>query len=235
MAKNGGAEEAPPEDDLDELESTLSGMTEAERETFLRKLGQHEKDGSCITNTLLLPRLDPGVMSRRLSPWPNSSQWAAPFSPVAGIKRTQLVRFLGVNQQTVDRLLEVEQRYTPRRRQLTNEMKMDYERLMQIMSKPSPSDQDVKAIITSMKRKKQEMQDLQNRQGDEEEALLTPVQQALYLMYQRRLLQEARSVKGHSPGETAPFNPAAPGGSGFAAGRPASLTGWLIPEIRLAV
>jgi Spy/CpxP family protein refolding chaperone len=126
------------------------------------------------------------------------------------IKRTQICKYLGVNEQTVDRLLEVEQRYQPRRKQLTAEMRTEYDRLMQIMSKPSPSEADVKAILANMKRKKQEMQDLQTRQGDEEEALLSPVQQALYLMYQRKLLQEARSVKGRGPGETGPFTPSAP-------------------------
>jgi hypothetical protein len=50
VARNGGGgEEAPPDDEMDDLESTLSGMTEAEKEAFLRKLSQHDKDGSCIT------------------------------------------------------------------------------------------------------------------------------------------------------------------------------------------
>jgi anti-sigma factor RsiW len=36
------------DDDLDDLESTLAGMTHEEREAFLKKLSQHEKDGSCL-------------------------------------------------------------------------------------------------------------------------------------------------------------------------------------------
>jgi len=43
--------EMPPDDDLDalggDLDSTLAGMTETEKETFLKKLRQHDKDGSC--------------------------------------------------------------------------------------------------------------------------------------------------------------------------------------------
>ena len=38
---------------------------------------------------------------------------------------------LGVNQQTVDRLLDIERRYEPGRRQLIQDMKMDYQRLQQ--------------------------------------------------------------------------------------------------------
>jgi len=36
------------DDDLDDLDSTLAGMTHEEREAFLKKLSQHEKDGSCV-------------------------------------------------------------------------------------------------------------------------------------------------------------------------------------------
>jgi hypothetical protein len=45
-------DEMPPDDDLDilqgDLDSTLAVMTEKEREDFLKKMRQHEKDGSCI-------------------------------------------------------------------------------------------------------------------------------------------------------------------------------------------
>lgn len=126
------------------------------------------------------------------------------------IKRTQMGPAVGVNQQTVDQLLQVEQRYKPLRQQLIKESIGEYRRLQQVMTQPSPSDQEVKGLLSNIKRKQKEMQDLQARQGAEEEALLTPVQQARYLMYQRKLLQEARSVKGGGPGEEAPLMPQGP-------------------------
>jgi anti-sigma factor RsiW len=43
-----GAEEAPPDDELDDLETTLAGMSDQEKEAFLKKLSQHQKDGSCL-------------------------------------------------------------------------------------------------------------------------------------------------------------------------------------------
>ena len=120
---------------------------------------------------------------------------------------------LGVNQQTVDRLLEIERRYQPGRRQLIQNMKMDYQRLQQAMSQPAPQEQEVQAILSDMKRKKQEMQDLQTRQGEEEDALLTPVQQARYLMYNQSLMREARTVKRGGPGEGGHLYPGGPPGS----------------------
>ncbi len=47
-SKNGGGEELGVEDELDDLDSTLAGMTEQEKAAFLKKLSQHGKDGSCI-------------------------------------------------------------------------------------------------------------------------------------------------------------------------------------------
>jgi Spy/CpxP family protein refolding chaperone len=126
------------------------------------------------------------------------------------VKRIQMGPALGVNQQTVDQLLQIEQRYQPGRRQLIQDMKTDYQRLQQVMSQPAPPEQEVWAILSDMKRKKQEMQDLQTRQGEEENALLTPVQQARYLMYNLSLIREARSVRRGGPGEAGPFAPEGP-------------------------
>lgn len=47
VARNGG-EEAAPEDEPEDLDATLAGMTPHEKEAFLKKLSQHEKDGSCL-------------------------------------------------------------------------------------------------------------------------------------------------------------------------------------------
>jgi Spy/CpxP family protein refolding chaperone len=147
--------------------------------------------------------------------------WAQPGGPGGGmgggfqdrfqqIKRTQMGPALGISQQTVDQLLQIQARYQPMRRQLIQSMKADYQRLQQVMSQPSPPEQEVSRILTEMKRKKREMEDLQTRQGQEEDALLTPVQQARYLMYQRSLLREARSVKREGEGETMPMMPQGP-------------------------
>jgi len=48
VAKTNG-DEVAPDDELDDLDATLAGMTPQEREAFLKKLSQHEKDGSCLT------------------------------------------------------------------------------------------------------------------------------------------------------------------------------------------
>ncbi|MCL4501724.1 MAG: hypothetical protein M1438_07680 [Deltaproteobacteria bacterium] len=141
---------------------------------------------------------------------PNGARGAGFQARFQEIKRTQMGPAIGVNQQTVDRLLQIQARYQPLRQQLIRESKQEFQRLQQVMSHPSPSEQEVKVIWDNIKRKQQEMQELQRRQGEEEEALLTPVQQARYFLYQRSLLKEARSVRRSGPGEESPLIPQGP-------------------------
>ncbi len=47
VPRNG--DEVVPDDDLDDLDATLAGMTPQEKDDFLKKLSQQEKDGSCLT------------------------------------------------------------------------------------------------------------------------------------------------------------------------------------------
>jgi hypothetical protein len=141
---------------------------------------------------------------------PNGARGAGFQARFQEIKRTQMGPAIGVNQHTVDQLLQIEARYKPLRQQLIRDSKQEFQHLQQVMSQPSPSDQEVRVIWDNIKRKQREMQDLQRRQGEEEEALLTPVQQARYFMYQRSLLKEARSVRGGGQGEESPIMPQGP-------------------------
>ncbi len=129
------------------------------------------------------------------------------------VKRSQLGPALGVDQRTVDRLLQIEQRYKPMRSQLIMETKAAFQRLQQVMAQPNPTDQEVQSILANMKAKQKEMEELKHRQDEEEMAILTPVQQARYILYLRTLVKEARSIKGGpggGPGGGAPLTPQSP-------------------------
>jgi Spy/CpxP family protein refolding chaperone len=133
------------------------------------------------------------------------------------VKRTQLGPALGVNQQTVDKLLAIDARYKPARHQLVSGMKSDMQRLQQLMGQTSPPEQEIKSLLAEMKRKRLEMLNLQQRKDDEETALLTPMQQARYLMYLMSLIKEARNVKS---GAGAPGGHSRPGIVGTPGGTP---------------
>jgi len=141
-----------------------------------------------------------------------SGAWGQPSHDFGGgfqdrlieVKRNQLGPALGVDQQTVNRLLAIDQRYKPLRHQMILDMKTDFQRLQQLMNQPSPPEQEIKAVLGNMKRKRLEMLNLQQRKDDEETALLTPMQQARYIIYLMNLVREARSVKGGSGGMRGP-------------------------------
>jgi hypothetical protein len=131
-------------------------------------------------------------------------------------KRTQLGPALGVDQQTVNKLLAIDERYKPMRRQLVAGLTNDRRRLQQLMTQASPPEKEIKAILADMKRKRLEMHTMQQRKDDEETALLNPMQQARYLLYLTSLIKEARSVKG---GTWGPAVKGVPGTMGNPAGR----------------
>ena len=133
------------------------------------------------------------------------------------VKRNQLGPALGVNQPTVDQLLAIDARYKPLRHQMVTGMKSDMQRLQQLMSQPAPPEQEITALLAEMKRKRLEMLNLQQRKDDEETALLTPMQQARYLMYLMSLIKEARSIKSGAGGSG---GQGGPGGMGAPALRP---------------
>jgi hypothetical protein len=142
------------------------------------------------------------------------------------VKRTQLGPVLGVNQQTVDKLLAIDARYKPARHQLVSGMKSDMQRLQQLMGQTSPPEQEIKSLLAEMKRKRLEMLNLQQRKDDEETALLTPMQQARYLMYLMSLIKEARNVKsgaGTPGGQTRPGIVGTPGGTPVPTLRPTEI------------
>lgn len=130
------------------------------------------------------------------------------------VKRTQLGPALGVNQQTVDQLLAIDARYKPLRHQLVTGMRSDMQRLQQLMSQPSPPEAEIRPLLAEMKRKRLEMLNLQQRKDDEETALLTPMQQARYLMYLMSLIKEARNVKSGAGAHDGRGRPGIVGGQG---------------------
>ncbi len=130
------------------------------------------------------------------------------------VKRTQLGPALGVNQQTVDQLLAIDARYKPLRHQLVSGMRSDMQRLQQLMSQPSPPEAEIRPLLAEMKRKRLEMLNLQQRKDDEETALLTPMQQARYLMYLMSLIKEARNVKSGAGAHDGRGRPGIVGGQG---------------------
>lgn len=145
---------------------------------------------------------------------PVASQGFEPADPMdryqAEVKRARLGPALGVDQRTVELLLQIDQKYRAQKEQAKREAMLAFQQLQQVMSKPNPTDQEVQAILERMMRSREETLALQQRQFQEEMSLLTPVQQARYLMFlmslRRQVASEARELKT-APKATKPITP----------------------------
>jgi hypothetical protein len=120
------------------------------------------------------------------------------------IKRRNLGPALGVEQRTVDRLVEVGSRYQPTRQRLRQEMMAEWRHLQQALKQSPPPEAQIKALLDSIHQRRMALLDSNQRQLDEEMALLTPVQQVKYLDFlmrlRKQLVREARRLKGGGGG-----------------------------------
>ena len=100
-------------------------------------------------------------------------------------KRQNLGAALGIDQNTVERLLQIDEKYRAQKRQAIQNAKGAFQQLRKVMSQPQPSEQEVAAILDNMMKLRQEKLMLEQNQLQEEKSILTPVQQANSILFHR--------------------------------------------------
>ena len=115
------------------------------------------------------------------------------------VKRQKLGPALGVNQNTVNQLLQIDHRYKPMKEKAKQDAVSAFRDLQQVMQNPSPPENQVRAILDKMIKNRRETLSLQQRQLEDEMAILTPVQQARYLMFlmslRKQMAREALNLR----------------------------------------
>jgi Spy/CpxP family protein refolding chaperone len=126
-------------------------------------------------------------------------------------KRQNLGVALGIDQNTVERLLQIDQKYKSQKRQATQDARGAFEQLQRAMSQPQPSDQEVAAILDNMMRLRKDKLALEQNQLQEEKSVLTPVQQARYILMlmnmRQQVAKEAQRVRSAPQGVPLPAKP----------------------------
>jgi len=114
-------------------------------------------------------------------------------------KRKHLSSSLGIDQAKVERLLQIDQKYKPLKRQTIREAKAALQQLQHMMQQPNPPQQEVAAILDRMMKLRQEKLSLEQKQLREEKTILTPVQQARYILLlmnmRQQIAREARKMQ----------------------------------------
>jgi hypothetical protein len=133
------------------------------------------------------------------------------------IKQTQLGPAIGVDQSTVDLLIQIDRRYKPLKAKLRQEMIDELKRLKEVLRQSDPPQEEVRAILNSMFQKRQENSALQQKQLEEEMAILSPVQQGRYLLFlmdlRKQIAKEVMKLRG-GQGAASGAPPASPGPAG---------------------
>ena len=129
-------------------------------------------------------------------------------------KRQNLGAALGIDQNTVERLLQIDEKYRAQKRQAIQNAKGAFQQLRKVMSQPQPSEQEVAAILDNMMKLRQEKLMLEQNQLQEEKSILTPVQQAKYILMlmnmRQQVAKEAQRVRSAPQGVPLPAKPAGP-------------------------
>ena len=126
-------------------------------------------------------------------------------------KRQNLGAALGIDQNTVERLLQIDEKYRAQKRQAIQNAKGAFQQLRKVMSQPQPSEQEVAAILDNMMKLRQEKLMLEQNQLQEEKSILTPVQQAKYILMlmnmRQQIAKEAQRVRSGPQGVPLPAKP----------------------------
>jgi Spy/CpxP family protein refolding chaperone len=125
--------------------------------------------------------------------------------------RRNLGTALKIDQTRVDRLIQIEHKYKSQKRQAIQDARAALQQLQQVMSQPQPPEQDVAAILDRMMKLRQDKLALEQKQLAEQKSILTPVQQARYLLLfmsmRREIAKEAHKVRSAPQGVPLPAKP----------------------------
>jgi hypothetical protein len=119
-------------------------------------------------------------------------------------KRQNLGTALGIDQAKVERLLQIDQKYKSQKRQAIHDAKAAFQQLQQVMSQPQPPEKEVAGILDNIMSLRKEKLTLEQQQLQEEKSILTPVQQARYILVlmnmRHQVAREAQRVRNAPQG-----------------------------------
>ncbi len=155
------------------------------------------------------------VVTVRLAPAFDAGDGSEPMDQYQeDFKRQNLGAALGVDPNTVERLLQIDQKYKAEKRQAVQNAKAAFQQLQRVMSQPKPPEQEVASILDNMMKLRKEKLDLEQNQLQEEKSILTPVQQARYILVlmnmRQQVAKEAQRVRSAPQGVPLPAKPAGP-------------------------
>lgn len=137
-------------------------------------------------------------------PWremkdPHEKSWER----IQMMKVWKLTETLKLDRESASRFIAVNNYYEDARRKIHRDFREDIQKVRNILRDSSPSERELRDLVIRLKSRKKEINDLENKQLDEEMNLLRPEQQARYFLFQidfRREMEDMiRDIRGERP------------------------------------
>jgi Spy/CpxP family protein refolding chaperone len=119
------------------------------------------------------------------------------------MKIWKLTETLKLDKEGAARFFAVNNYYEETKRKAHHDFREDIQRIRNVLRDMNPPERELRDLVSRLKNRKKEMNDLENKQLEEEMNLLKPEQQARYLLFQIDFHQEMddmiREVQGERP------------------------------------
>jgi Spy/CpxP family protein refolding chaperone len=99
------------------------------------------------------------------------------------IKMIKLTEALKMDRDQAGRFFAVENQYEDTKRKARRELHEDIHKLRTLVRESNPSERDLRDTVNRIKNRKKDLDELTNKQTDEELNLLRPDQQARYILF----------------------------------------------------
>jgi Spy/CpxP family protein refolding chaperone len=119
------------------------------------------------------------------------------------MKIWRMTEALKLDREGAARFIAVDNSYEEARRKIHHAFREDIQRVRNILQDQNPPERELRDLALRLKNRKKEMNDLENKQLEEEMNLLKPEQQARYFLFQidfRREMEDMiREIRGERP------------------------------------
>jgi Spy/CpxP family protein refolding chaperone len=119
------------------------------------------------------------------------------------MKIWKMTETLKLDREGAARFIAVNNYYEESRRKVRHDFYEDIQRVRNIMRDMNPPERELRELVNRLKNRKREINDLENKQLEEEMNLLKPEQQARYFLFQidfhREMEDMIREIQGERP------------------------------------
>jgi hypothetical protein len=119
------------------------------------------------------------------------------------MKVWKLTETLKLDRESAARFIAVNNYYEETRRKIHHDFYEDIQRVRNVLRDMNPPERELRELVLRLKNRKKEINDLENKQLEEEMNLLKPEQQARYFLFQidfhREMEDMIREIRGERP------------------------------------